>query len=89
MQVTGDTRETLVLLLILLAFALLKAGESTELAGYTYTLRGIAPVQGANFSARQATVEVSHGGRPVVTLTPAKRTFALAKMTTSEAAWRR
>ena len=66
--------------------ALLKPGESVELAGYEYRLDGVADAQGANFAARRATVQVLRRGRDVVTLHPEKRSFALARMTTSEAA---
>jgi len=65
---------------------LLHPGESAELAGNTYTLRRIEDVSGANFTARQAIIEVSRQGQPRVVLAPQKRNFPLARMTTSEAA---
>jgi cytochrome c-type biogenesis protein CcmF len=65
---------------------LLHPGESAELAGNTYTLRRIEDVNGANFTARQAIIEVSRQGQPRVVLAPQKRNFPLARMTTSEAA---
>jgi cytochrome c-type biogenesis protein CcmF len=64
----------------------LHPGESAELAGNTYTLRRIEDVNGANFTARQAIIEVSRQGQPRVVLAPQKRNFPLARMTTSEAA---
>jgi len=64
----------------------LRPGESAELAGQTYTLRRIEDVRGPNFTARQAIVEVTRAGRPVVVLAPQKRSFPVARMTTSEAA---
>ncbi len=66
--------------------ALLHPGESVDLAGYEYRLDGVVDAQGANFAARRATVEVTRHGRAVVTLHPEKRSFPLARMTTSEAA---
>ncbi len=66
--------------------ALLKPGESAELAGYVYRLDSVADAAGANFAARRATVQVLRQGEPVVTLLPEKRSFPLARMTTSEAA---
>jgi len=66
--------------------AVLKPGESVDLAGLRYTLRDIHDAPGANFTARQATVEAWRGDRLVATLTPARRSFPLARMTTSEAA---
>ncbi len=65
---------------------LLHPGESADLAGNTYTLRRIEDVNGANFTARQAIIEVSRQGQPRVVLAPQKRNFPLARMTTSEAA---
>jgi len=65
---------------------LLHPGESAEIAGNTYTLRRIEDVNGANFTARQAIIEVSRQGQPRVVLAPQKRNFPLARMTTSEAA---
>jgi cytochrome c-type biogenesis protein CcmF len=65
---------------------LLHPGESAELAGNTYTLRRIEDVSGANFTARQAIIEVARQGQPRVVLAPQKRNFSLARMTTSEAA---
>jgi cytochrome c-type biogenesis protein CcmF len=64
----------------------LRPGESTTLGGYTYTLRRIEDARGANFTAREAILEVARDGRLRAVLTPQKRSFALARMTTSEAA---
>ncbi len=66
--------------------ALLKPGESAVLGGYEYRLESIADAQGANFSARRAVVQVLRNGQPVVRMEPEKRSFPLARMTTSEAA---
>jgi cytochrome c-type biogenesis protein CcmF len=65
---------------------LLKPGESTALGGYTFRLDGLDDVQGPNWTARRATVEVTHAGRPVAVLQPDRRTFPVARMTTTEAA---
>jgi cytochrome c-type biogenesis protein CcmF len=64
----------------------LRPGESTTLGGYTYTLRRIEDARGANFTAREAILEVARDGRLRAVLAPQKRSFALARMTTSEAA---
>ena len=64
----------------------LRPGESTTLGGYTYTLRRIEDARGANFTAREAILEVARDGRLQAVLAPQKRSFALARMTTSEAA---
>ncbi|MFZ4408468.1 MAG: cytochrome c-type biogenesis CcmF C-terminal domain-containing protein, partial [Paracraurococcus sp.] len=66
--------------------ALLKPGESMTLAGLEYRLTGIRSVQGPNWTARRATLEVRDGTRLVTVLEPDKRNFAVNRMTTSEAA---
>jgi len=66
--------------------ALLKPGEAAELAGYEYRLTGIRDVTGPNWTSRRATLEVRHGGVLVTVLEPERRAFALARMTTTEAA---
>ncbi|WP_043359819.1 heme lyase CcmF/NrfE family subunit [Belnapia sp. F-4-1] len=65
---------------------LVKPGESVALAGLDYRLVGVADAPGPNFSARRATVEVRDGGRLVTTLEPERRSFPVARMTTTEAA---
>jgi cytochrome c-type biogenesis protein CcmF len=64
----------------------LKPGGSTALAGLEYRLDGLEAVQGPNWTARRATVTVLRDGRPVVVLTPDRRTFPVGRTTTTEAA---
>ena len=66
--------------------ALLKPGEAVTLAGLEYRLTGIRTVEGPNWTARRATLEVRDGDRLVTVLEPDKRSFAVNRMTTSEAA---
>ncbi len=66
--------------------ALLHPGESATLAGYEYRLDGVGSGEGPNYSFREATVVVSRNGRAVALMHPQKRSFPLARMTTSEAA---
>ncbi|MBK1660609.1 heme lyase CcmF/NrfE family subunit [Paracraurococcus ruber] len=66
--------------------ALLKPGESTTLAGIEYRLVGLRDVQGPNWTARRATVELRDAGRLVTTMEADKRNFAVSRMTTTEAA---
>ncbi|MBL6456040.1 heme lyase CcmF/NrfE family subunit [Belnapia sp. T6] len=65
---------------------LVRPGESVALAGLDYRLVSLADAPGPNFSARRATVEVRDGSRLVTTLMPERRSFPLARMTTTEAA---
>ncbi|RAI57133.1 heme lyase CcmF/NrfE family subunit [Roseicella frigidaeris] len=66
--------------------ALLRPGEAVRLAGLDYRLTGISSVQGPNWTARRAHVEVRDGDRLVAVLEPDKRSFPVGRMTTSEAA---
>ena len=66
--------------------ALLRPGEAVRLAGLDYRLTGISTVQGPNWTARRAHVEVRYGDRLVAVLEPDKRSFPVGRMTTSEAA---
>jgi cytochrome c-type biogenesis protein CcmF len=65
---------------------LVKPGESVALAGLDYRLVGVADAPGPNFAARRATVEVRDGNRLVTVMTPERRSFPVARMTTTEAA---
>ena len=64
----------------------LKPGESTQLAGYTWTLASLADAPGPNYAARVATIVVARDGHPVVTLHPSRRVFTLQHQTTNDVA---
>jgi len=63
----------------------LDAGQSVDVAGDTYTFRGVVPQRGPNYDALVATVEVSRNGRNVVTLHPQKRTYRASGQVMTEA----
>ena len=65
---------------------LVQPGQSVALAGLDYRLVRVVDAPGPNFSARRATVEVRDGNRLVTVMTPERRSFPLARMTTTEAA---
>ena len=67
---------------------LLRPGESTESAGYTWTLEGLHGAVGPNFAARVATLRVAREGRTVTVLHPERRFFPTQRTTTTEAAIR-
>jgi cytochrome c-type biogenesis protein CcmF len=67
------------------AILVMRPGDSAALAGYRFTLAGIAERDGPNYFARRATFEVSRDGRPVATLTPEKRFYPVERQPTSEA----
>jgi cytochrome c-type biogenesis protein CcmF len=50
-------------------------GESVQLAGYTLTFQGVTNVQGPNYRAEQATIEIRRGDRLVETLRPERRSY--------------
>jgi cytochrome c-type biogenesis protein CcmF len=64
----------------------MKPGDSVEVAGDTYRFDGTAPVEGANFSADQATVTVSRDGAAIATMHPSRRTYPLQGMTLANVA---
>ncbi len=66
--------------------ALLQPGQAVDLAGYRFTLEGVRDAVGPNWTARRATVQVTHGGAGIVTLQPEKRAFPVGRMNTTEAA---
>jgi cytochrome c-type biogenesis protein CcmF len=68
------------------AILVMRPGDSAPLAGYEFTLGGIADHEGPNYVARRATFEVRRDGRPVATLIPEKRFYPVERQPTSEAA---
>ncbi len=67
------------------AVVFLKPGQSTNIGGYTWTLKSIGDRNGSNFKAAVATVLVTHDGHLVTTLTPERRQFPIQGITTDEA----
>jgi len=63
-------------------------GDTTEIAGYTITYRGVRDVQGPNYVAAQGLVEVTRGGKPVATMRPEKRVYRVQQNPMTEAAIR-
>jgi cytochrome c-type biogenesis protein CcmF len=63
----------------------LDVGQSVDVAGDTYTFRGIAPRPGPNYDATVATVEVSRNGKLVATLHPQKRAYRASGQVMTEA----
>ena len=63
----------------------LDVGQSVEVAGDTYTFRGVTQRPGPNYDATVATVEVARNGRTVATLTPQKRAYRASGQVMTEA----
>ncbi len=68
------------------SIALLQQGESVQEAGYTWTLHSLNNLQGPDFNAEQATLQVSRSGHPVATLNPERRFFPIQRITTMDTA---
>jgi len=63
----------------------LNVGQSVEVAGDTYTFRGVAPRPGPNYDATVATIDVSRDGRAITVLTPQKRAYRASGQVMTEA----
>ena len=61
-------------------------GDTTELAGYVFTYRGVRDVQGPNYVAAQGLIEVTRDGKAVTVLRPEKRLYRVQQNTMTEAA---
>jgi cytochrome c-type biogenesis protein CcmF len=63
----------------------MEIGQSLEIAGDTYTFRGVEPARGPNYDATVATIEVSRDGRTIATLHPQKRMYRASGQVMTEA----
>ncbi|HKB63082.1 MAG TPA: heme lyase CcmF/NrfE family subunit [Burkholderiales bacterium] len=64
----------------------MEPGDIVELGGYTFRLDGVRDVQGPNYVAARAQIQVNRNGRPVTTLYPEKRIYTVQNMPMTEAA---
>jgi cytochrome c-type biogenesis protein CcmF len=60
--------------------------ESINVSGYEFLLKSVESGSGPNYALTSATVEVTRGGRQVVTMMPEKRFYPVAGTSTTEAA---
>ena len=63
----------------------LEVGRGVEVAGDTYTFRGVAPRPGPNYDATVATIDVTRNGKLVTTLHPQKRAYRSSGQVMTEA----
>ncbi len=64
-----------------------QVGESFDVGSYTLTLENVQErVEGPNYIARRATIDITRDGHEVARLTPEKRNYPVARMPTTEAA---
>jgi cytochrome c-type biogenesis protein CcmF len=64
----------------------MNVGDTTHLAGYTFTFKGVQEVDGPNYHAAQGTVAVSRGGETEFVMYPQKRVFNASGMPMTKAA---
>jgi len=64
----------------------MEAGDVVELSGYAFRLDGVRDVQGPNYVAARAQIQVSKNGRAFTTLFPEKRIYTVQNMPMTEAA---
>jgi cytochrome c-type biogenesis protein CcmF len=64
----------------------MEPGDTVELGGYTFRLDGVRDVQGPNYVAARARIQVSRNDRPVTTLYPEKRIYRVQNSPMTEAA---
>jgi len=61
-------------------------GDTTDVAGYRFTYRGVTDLQGPNYIAAQGLVEVTRDGKAVATMRPEKRIYRVQQNPMTEAA---
>ncbi len=60
-------------------------GETIQVAGYDFTMRGLREVEGPNYDAMEAEFEVRRDGELVTVLTPQKRVYRVQQSPMTEA----
>jgi len=64
---------------------LMKLGDTARVAGYDFTLEGVKPIAGPNYTAVRAAFLVTKRGHPVARLAPEDRVYSDPPMNTTEA----
>jgi cytochrome c-type biogenesis protein CcmF len=64
----------------------MKFGDTVDLGGYTFRLMGVADVEGPNYMAARATVEVTRGVEKIAVMKPEKRIYNVQRNPMTEAA---
>jgi cytochrome c-type biogenesis protein CcmF len=63
----------------------LRPGQSTEVAGFTFTMNSLSNVAGPNYHAVQSEVTITRNGRELTKLHPQKRVYRVQKNPMTEA----
>lgn len=64
----------------------MEPGQTVEAGGHRFTLNGVELVQGPNYTAARATIEVLRDGTAVATLRPERRIYTVSRMPMTEVA---
>jgi cytochrome c-type biogenesis protein CcmF len=64
----------------------MQVGETTTVGGYVFTMQGVREVKGPNYVAAQASISVTHDGKPVTTLWPERRIYNVTRSPQTEVA---
>ena len=64
----------------------MEPGQTVEAGGHRFTLRGVELVQGPNYTAARATIDVVRDGDAVATLLPERRIYTVSRMPMTEVA---
>ena len=64
----------------------LSVGQSLKVGAYTLTLQGVSPLEGPNYSADRATLQVTGPGGVQRTMTPERRYYPANRQNTSQVA---
>jgi cytochrome c-type biogenesis protein CcmF len=64
----------------------MNVGDTVNVGGYDFRLRNLAQLQGPNYQAVRADIEVTKNGAPVAMLHPEKHAYTVAQSVTSETA---
>ena len=61
-------------------------GDSTTVRGYSFAFKGVKDIQGPNYDATRATIEISRDGSKITELSPEKRIYRVQQNPMTEAA---
>ncbi len=61
-------------------------GDSTTVSGYAFTFKGVKQIQGPNYDATRADIEISRNGSKITDLSPEKRIYRVQQNPMTEAA---
>ena len=64
----------------------MEPGQTVEAGGHRFTLRSVELVQGPNYTAGRATIDVVRDGEAVATLRPERRIYTVSRMPMTEVA---